>query len=118
MDTTYYISVLGNLWMPQTAVAAMELKLTKHSVSNYIDFDFDAMTMDDVIDWMYKETGDFSKIIDFEVIKVMKTKTTSDKQDDGWIEISYRVNENTARPWENLDSAEIFHECMHPLDWD
>jgi hypothetical protein len=114
METKYYISVIGNLWMPSTAVTAMETTLTKRDW-HVVDTDFDNLTLDQIEHWIYTHSGDMSKVIDIKIEKEITEQPKVWKDDDGWLEITHRSKLTTIREWSDEDSAQIFIDYLYPV---
>jgi hypothetical protein len=57
------VRVLGRLWMP-ACLATTERELSSYDVTNASD-DEGRLTRESVEDWLYKNAGDFSAIVDF-----------------------------------------------------
>lgn len=58
------VYVLGEIWMPTGVPCAMQYDLTSYDVENARDEDGE-ITRESVEDWLSKNAGDFSRIIDF-----------------------------------------------------
>lgn len=84
VTTKLYIDILGRTWMPQS-LAAQTLTLEDKDIEwHHID-PFDP---DSVENYMYTHSGDFSKIVAYQVHVVQK-RTEPPVQDGDWTVVIY-----------------------------
>ncbi len=58
--TRQIVQIVGALWQPDT-IAATEMTLTAYDMENIVD----PASRDDVEQWLVRNSGDFSHVIDF-----------------------------------------------------
>lgn len=114
MQTKYYISIIGNLWMPSTAVTAAEITLTDRDW-HVVDTDFDNLSIDQIEHWIDTHSGDMSKILDVKIEKEITEQPKVWQNDDGWVEVTHRNKLETIRDWSNEDSPHILIDCLYPV---
>lgn len=100
---TSEIEVIGKIWMPAT-MAAYTYKLSDHDIENMWNDEFtqieDAITREDIEEWLSKNAGDFQEIVDFNA------------------DISFGDTQDLIIPWKNEESELIYNDCMFPQDDD
>lgn len=84
-------------------MAAMTYNLSDDELNNMWNDEFtdieDAITREDIEEWLSKHAGDFQEIVDF------------------YADISFG-DEDQIFPWENEESELIYNNCMFPQDDD
>jgi len=87
-----YVQVYGRIWMPQVE-AAYEYPLRDYDIRNMTN-DAGTITREDVEDWLTKNAGDFSQVIDFSA--------------------SIELGEETIDiPWRDEEAELTYNDCVY-----
>lgn len=62
-----YVEIVGEIWWPYGAPAALTLQLSSYDIENMTDEDTGLLTRESVERWVDTHSGDFSSVTDFSV---------------------------------------------------
>ena len=90
--TKSLIRVLGKIWMP-SILAAQTKELNYFDIKDLLR-GRETFNRDDILEWLYKNAGDFQQIVDFEA------------------DIELPNGENLIVEWLNEENSYKYYECV------
>lgn len=91
--TKNIVQVIGGIWLPYGQTAAMEYSLSDSDLEQY-GIDKENPTREQISNWVFKNTGDFSSISDFRA----------------------DIGENKVIDWSDPESEYLYNDGMYPED--